>query len=310
MTPEALLAGACAGGCAAGVIGVVVGWRGTPEQVRPVRSRRVRPALTEAQRRRKRIRWAGSAIAGVAVWWLSGWLLAVPLVMLAVLGWPWLMAPTRVDHTGIDRLEALAEWTRRIADLVELGAGLENAIITSRAKCPDAIQSEVSDLVSRLQAHTHTTVALKAFADQFADATSDKIASALILRADDRGPGLAEALKKFANTVRDEVRQRRGIEADRASARLAVRWITYLILVLGAGMALNRDYSEPYASVAGQLVLAVLAAAFIGVLVWMRSVTGYKPTPRFLTDDKRSAVKVRAAEPAAGVPAQAAGEAR
>jgi hypothetical protein len=201
------------------------------------------------------------------------------------------MAPTRSDVRGIERLDALAEWTRRIADLVELGAGLENAMITSRATCPAAIDAEVGDLVARLQARWQPDDALRKFADEFGDATADKIAAALILRARDRGPGLATALKDFAQTVREEVRQRRGIEADRASARAAVRWITYIILAMVALMGLNRDYSAPYGTVLGEIVLAVLSAGFIGVLLWMRTITSYKATPRFLEPDKRSAVK-------------------
>lgn len=293
MTPEALLAGTCAAGVAVGIVGLAAGIRGHVPTARPSRWRRRSPrTLTGRQRRVQRIRWGASASVGVVVWLVSGWVLAVPLVMLAVLGWPWLMAPARADHSKIERLEALAEWTTRVAARLEFGAGLENAIIRSREGCPKPIESEVDDLVSRLQAHAPATEALRMFAAAFADATADKIAAALILRADSSGPGLADALKKFASSVRDEVRQRRRIEADRASARLAVRWITYLILALGVGMAFNRDYSSPYASVLGQLVLAALSACFIGVLLWMRSITAYKAAPRFLAPDKRSAVKL------------------
>jgi hypothetical protein len=287
---DVLVAGLCSGGVALGLIGVAVGVRGQVPAERPGRVRRARPPVSHAARRALRIRRTVAVVVGIAAWFLTGWVLALPLVVLAVLGWPWLMAPTRSDLTGIDRLDALADWTRRLADLVELGAGLETAIITSRATCPAAIEPEVADLVARLQARWQPDDALRAFADAFADATADKIAAALILRAKDRGPGLALALKDFSSTVREEVRQRRGIEADRASSRAAVRWITYIILVMGLLMGLNTDYSSAYSTVLGQIALAVLAAGFIGVLIWMRSITSYKASPRFLVPDSRSAV--------------------
>nr|WP_237534380.1 type II secretion system F family protein [Streptomyces sp. SID3343] len=280
------------------MIGVVAGVRGRVPVERPGRARRTRPPVSHAVRRARRVRRGVAAVVGVAAWFFTGWVLALPLVVLAVLGWPWLMAPTRSDLTGIDRLDALADWTRRLADLVELGAGLETAIITSRATCPAAIEPEVADLVARLQARWQPDDALRAFADVFADATSDKIAAALILRAKDRGPGLATALKDFSSTVREEVRQRRGIEADRASSRAAVRWITYIILTMAALMGLNRDYSSAYGTFLGQVALAVLAAGFIGVLMWMRSITSYRATPRFLVPDARSAVTMATPRPA------------
>jgi Flp pilus assembly protein TadB len=236
------------------------------------------------------VRRGAAAVAGIAAWLATGWVIAVIAVPLAILGWPWLMAPTRTDHTLTDRLDALAEWTRRVADMVELGAGLENAIISSRATCPAAIEPQVSDLVSCLQSGWSPADALYAFADRFGDATSDKIAAALILRAEDRGPGLARALKDFAATVRDEVRQRRSIAADRTGARVAVRWITYITLGMGGAMALNPSYAEPYSTPAGQIGLVVISAGFVGIMRWMRTVAADRPTPRFLAPDPRSAV--------------------
>ncbi|MFE5327259.1 type II secretion system F family protein [Embleya sp. NPDC056575] len=303
MDAQALWAGVCTAVVTAGLVLLWWGWRGTDVDAppRPGRTRRVRPPLSPAAVRARNVRRVVAAVAGVAAWLVTGWLVAVVLVPVAVLGWPWLMAPTRADYTGIDRLDALAEWTRRLADLVELGAGLENAILTSRGTCPAPIEAEVGDLVSRLQAQWRPADALYRFADAFRDATADKIAAALILRADDRGPGLAVALRDFATTVREEVRQRRSIEADRASARATVRWITYLTVAMGGLMAFNRDYAKPYASAIGQTSLIVLMACFTGVLLWMRSVTAYKPAPRILVHDERSVVTVVApvAEPEA-----------
>ncbi|MFF7249765.1 type II secretion system F family protein [Embleya sp. NPDC008237] len=294
MDAQALWAGVCTAVVTAGLVLLWWGWRGTEGErpPRPGRARRVRAPLSPAAVRARNVRRVAAGVAGIAAWLLTGWLVAVALVPVAVLGRPWLMAPTRADYTGIDRLDALAEWTRRLADLVELGAGLENAILTSRGTCPAPIESEVGDLVSRLQAQWRPADALYRFADAFQDATADKIAAALILRADDRGPGLALALRDFATTVREEVRQRRSIEADRASARATVRWITYLTVAMGGLMAFNRDYAEPYASAVGQTSLVVLMACFTGVLLWMRSVTAYKPAPRILVHDDRSVVTV------------------
>jgi hypothetical protein len=53
------------------------------------------------------------------------------------------------------------------------------------------------------------------------------VAATLILGAHRRGPGLAAVLDDLAGTVAEEVRIRRGIEADRAKPRTTARWVTF-----------------------------------------------------------------------------------
>ncbi|MFF7246164.1 type II secretion system F family protein [Embleya sp. NPDC008237] len=297
---DALLVAVCGCLLVGGLIGLVVGLVGTYDDPTPkppgrleLAVRRMRSGPVSArQRTARRVRLGIGIVVAALVWLFTGFLMAGLLVIVAFTGLPWLLAPTKSDRTVINRLDALAEWTRRIADLIELGAGLENAILTSRATCPEPIVEEVGDLVSRLQSRWRPDEALRAFAADLGDATADKIAAALILRSADRGPGLAMALKDLAGTVREEVRQRRAIEADRAGARIAVRWITYITLgVTALVVVINRSYAEPYGSVAGQLVLLLLAMAYIGTLMWMRSLATDRAKPRFLVADPRSVVK-------------------
>ena len=63
----------------------------------------------------------------------------------------------------------------------------------------------------------------------------------LILGAQRRGPGLAAVLDDLAATVAEEVRIRRGIEADRAKPRTTARWVTILTLAVLGLLALDRD---------------------------------------------------------------------
>ncbi|MFE5326420.1 type II secretion system F family protein [Embleya sp. NPDC056575] len=297
---DALLVAVCGCLLVGGVIGLIVGLVGTYDDPTPKPPGRVESAIrrmrsgpvTARQRTARRIRLSVGVVVAALVWLFTGFLGAGLLVIAGFSGLPWLLAPTRSDHSVIKRLDALAEWTRRIADLIELGAGLENAILTSRATCPEPIVEEVGDLVSRLQSRWRPEEALRAFAADLGDATADKIAAALILRSSDRGPGLAMALKDLATTVREEVRQRRAIEADRAGARMAVRWITYITLgVTSLVVVINRDYAAPYGTALGQMVLLLMAIAYVGTLVWMRSLAADRVKPRFLVADPRSVVK-------------------
>jgi Flp pilus assembly protein TadB len=253
-------------------------WYGAPGTPDPgtVRLRRIQLALT--------------LVLAPLAWLFSGIPVTVLLVPMLVFGLPWLFAATRSDTRQIVRLEALADWTQRLSDVLLLGTGLQQALITSRRTAPVALQQEVEDLAARLQARWRTEDALRLFADALADATADKVLAALLLRAGDSGPGLARALADMAESVRDEVRQRRGIEADRAKHRTTIRWlVAIIVLVIGTG-SFNDRYTAPYHTLIGQVVLAVLAGCFVAVIGWMRSMAAGKTLPRLLESDRRSRV--------------------
>ncbi|MEV7778584.1 type II secretion system F family protein [Kitasatospora sp. NPDC088351] len=229
------------------------------------------------------------ALIGAALAWLfTGIPLTALLVPLAVFGLPWLFDTTRPDTHRIERLEALSEWTQRIADVLLLGVGLNQAIVTSRRTAPAALEEEVGELAARLQARWRPEEALRAFADSIADATADKVLAALLLRAGDSGPGLARALSDMADSVREEVRQRRVIEADRAKHRTTIRWLVGIIVLVVTLGSFNTDYTRPYSSLLGQVVLGVVAALFVAVIAWMRALASHPPVPRLLEADRRS----------------------
>ncbi|MER8182062.1 type II secretion system F family protein [Kitasatospora sp. NPDC094015] len=251
--------------------------------------------------RLRRIQLAVALAAAPAAWLYTGIPLVAVLAVAGVFGLPWLFGATRSDTRRIERLEALAEWTQRLADVLLLGVGLNQAIVTSRRTAPAALEAEVSDLSARLQARWRPEEALRAFGDQLADATADKVLAALLLRAGDSGPGLARALADLAGSVREEVRQRRAIEADRAKHRTTIRWLVGIILFVIVVGSFNTAYTAPYSSALGQVVLAVVALAFVAVIGWMRSLAAHSPLPRILEADRRS----KAGRPAADRPAPA-----
>lgn len=219
-------------------------------------------------------------LAGLLVFAMSGWFIAVLLGPLVAVGLPYVLAPARA--VGIDRLDAMAEWTRSLSGVLTVGMGLEQALIATQRSTPEPIAPEVNRLIVRLRARWGTEAALRAFADDLDDATGDLIAAALILGARRRGAGLATVLEGLAQSVAAEVRVRRQIEADRAKPRATARWITIITLTALALLFLNGEYMAPYGSTLGQLMLAVLLAAFVGALLWLRKVAAGKAMPRFL----------------------------
>ncbi|MGW0751968.1 type II secretion system F family protein [Streptomyces sp. NPDC002587] len=285
-----------------GLVGLVAGIVGTTAPAGPSVAARLRAGRRLAgrdERMARRTRLALGTLAGILLWLVTGVFVAGVLVLLAVVGVPWLLSPTKSAAARIGKLEALGDWTQRLANVLRLGRGLDEALQVSRKGCPEDIAGEVGDLVDRLQVGWRPTDALRLFGDALGDVTADKVVAALVLSAADRGPGLAQALDDLAESVHDEVARRRAIEADRAKPRTTMRWMTIITLgVAGAGLLIP-SYTAPYGTLLGQLVLGVLAAGFVGVLALMRQIADVKPVPRFLVADPRSAV--------AAVPAPAEG---
>ncbi|AYV32216.1 Bacterial type II secretion system protein F domain protein [Streptomyces sp. ADI95-16] len=291
----------CGLAVAGGLVGLVAGIIGTSAPAGPSLAARLRAGRSMASRdaaMARRTRMAAGALVGVVLWLVTGVFIAGALVFLAVVGVPWLLAPTKSAAARIGKLEALGDWTQRLANVLRLGRGLDEALQISRKGCPEDIAGEVGDLVDRLHVGWRPTDALRHFGDALGDVTADKVVAALVLSAADRGPGLAQALDDLAESVHEEVARRRAIEADRAKPRTTMRWMTIITLgVAGAGFLIP-SYTAPYGTLLGQLVLGVLSAGFVGVLALMRQIADVKPVPRFLIADPRSAVT------AAPVPAE------
>jgi Flp pilus assembly protein TadB len=268
---------AVAGGLIAlGLLGVVIGMRPTATP------RRERTAVsTRIPLRRTRVLLLAGGALGLVGWLVTGWILALVIAPVAVIGLPVLLS-TPPAATQIARLEAMEEWTRSLAGVLTVGIGLEQALVATLRSTPAPIADEVHRLVTRLRARWDTEKALRAFADELDDATGDLIAAYLILGARRRGAGLASVLEGLAESVGADVRARRQIEADRANPRATARWVTVISASVLVVLAVSGTYVEPYRTPVGQVLLVLLLSAYVATLVWMRRMAAGKPLPRFL----------------------------
>jgi Flp pilus assembly protein TadB len=274
-----LLLPALAGGLITiGILGIVVGFRPTAE---PPRERHMSGGRVAALTARTRMLLLLGVGLGLLGWAITGWILALVIAPVAVIGFPALLsAPPAANQ--INRLEAMEEWTRSLSGVLTVGIGLEQALVATLRSTPAPINAEVGRLVARLRARWDTETALRVFADELDDATGDLIAANLILGARRRGAGLASVLEGLAESVAADVRARRQVEADRAKPRATARWVTLISTSVLVVLALSGQYVEPYATAIGQVILVVLLSAYVATLIWMRSMATGKPLPRFL----------------------------
>jgi Flp pilus assembly protein TadB len=269
---------ALAGGLVAlGILGVVVGLRPTAIPPREAKAASWRRAPSRSTRA---LLLVGGAL-GLVGWLITGWILALVIAPVAVIGLPILLSAPPAA-TQIARLEAMEEWTRSLSGVLTVGIGLEQALVATLRSTPAPIADEVHRLVTRLRARWDTEKALRAFADDLDDATGDLIAANLILGARRRGAGLASVLEGLAESVGADVRARRQVEADRAKPRATARWVTLISASVLVVLALSGTYVEPYRTPVGQVLLVLLLSAYVATLIWMRRMAAGKPLPRFL----------------------------
>lgn len=261
-----------------GFIMLVLGLMARP--VAPARPRRHNTRGLWASPRTRLLLGVGLG-AGALVAALTGWLIALVVLPLAVAGIPVLLAAPPAQR-AVQRLEAMEEWVRTISGTLGAGVGLEQALLRSLRSTPEPIRPEVTRLAGRLRARWATEDALRVFADDLDDPTGDLIVANLALGARRRGSGLATVLDALAQSVSEDVRARREIESDRAKPRANARLITGITLVVLAFLALSGSYIAPYGTGIGQVLLATYLSAYVGMLIWLRKMADGKAMPRFV----------------------------
>ena len=268
---------------AAGLVGVV--WA-----VRGVRVFPERAGTDSAPSRQWGARQWGALGVGAVVMLLTQW--PVAAIGAAAAAWfvPSMLGGGRAAKERIERAEALAAWTRRMADLLVSGAAssTRQAIAKSAASAPPAIAGELDRLQTRMgpQGVEH---ALRQFGDELADPVGDRIAGVLVLRERNGGPGLVDVLLALAADLDYQVRMLREIEAERAKPRGNMRTILAVTAAALVGMVLfMRSFLSVYSTPIGQVLLLVALAVFAIALRWMRNLAEPPKTVRLLSDPVRA----------------------
>ena len=223
---------------------------------------------------------------GVLVLLVTGWPVAAAAAAGAVLFVPRVLGGGAEARAAIAKSEALADWTRRLADLISSGAAssTRDALRRSMGSVPAPIAAEVGRLVSRMGPHG-IEAALRRFAAEVDDPAADKIAGVLILRERNGGPGLADVLTGLAVDLDDRSRMVREVEAERAKPRANMRTIVTVTGLLIIGMVLFAGtFLSSYATPVGQALLLLVVAVFAIALRWMKRLSDPPATRRVLVD--------------------------
>jgi tight adherence protein B len=254
----------------AGLVGVVAAVRGV--SFLPERS----PSVRSSPRRGATPLFLRALAAGGLVLLVTGWPAAALGAAGGVVLIPKVLGGGKQAKRLIATSEALADWTRRLADLISSGAvgSTRDALRRSLSSVPELIAPAVTNLVTRMGPQG-TETALRQFAREIDEPAAEKIAMVLILRERNGGPGLAEVLTALAADL----------DAERAKPRSNMRTIVVVTLVLVVGMTLfARTFLSGYSTPFGQIALLAVVAIFATSLRWMRRLSDPVKPPRVLFD--------------------------
>ncbi|WP_017623439.1 type II secretion system F family protein [Nocardiopsis chromatogenes] len=265
-----VLSGALLGGGLAGIAYAAVPHTGR------IRERLARlPKATMARRAVLAI----AAGAGAAL--VTGWPVAGVLAAAGAWWLPRLLGPDAASAAEARRAEAVAAWAQQLRDLIAGSAGLHQAIAKSAPIAPQPVRAEVGQLAQRLRAGATVEEAVEAFSTKVDNPTADLVAIALATAEGRHAAELGELLGRLAEASRDRAALLARTSASRARTRSSVRIITAMALLMVTGLLVaNRQYLEPFDTVTGQAVLAVVGATWAAGFAWMARLAAPVAAPR------------------------------
>jgi tight adherence protein B len=224
-------------------------------------------------------------LVGVVVAVLTRWPVAAVMAAAVVFLWPKISGAGSTERAGVAKVEAIAAWTESLRDTAAAASGLEYAIPATLEGAPKLLERPLRNLVHRLGARVPLPEALTLFADEVDDPGADMVVAALSLNARQRAGSLSRVLTSLAASTRAELEVRRKVLNERNSLRRQSQQVAGLLLAFAAGtVVLAPGWVAPYGTPVGQLILAVIAAAYLALMMRLRTLAAPERQPRFLGD--------------------------
>ncbi len=250
--------------------------------LRGLEPRPARPPRTPKPDEQLGVRLGLAVGAGVLVGALTRWPVAALLAGIAAFFIPNLLGAKAAREAQVAKVEGIAGWAEMLRDTLAGAGGLEQSIMATAGVAPLPIRSHVLGLAAQLE-RERLAPALRSFADALNDPTGDLVVAALVLAADKSPKRLGDLLGSLAASARADVNMRLRVDAGRARTRTSVRVVTASTVIFAFLLViLNRGYLDPYDTVLGQGVLAVVGGCFAGAFWWLSRASKEAPVERLL----------------------------
>lgn len=194
--------------------------------------------------------------------------------------------PPRAQRVNVDDqreiVRAIAVWTENLRDAISASSGLEQAISSTAAYAPVAIEAPLQRLVGSMK-YQPAEDCLRDFADALANPTSDFVIAALIVSMKHPTRDFSSLLSHLSDCARAECDLYMRIWVSRARSRTSRRVITVSVIAFSAGLAVfNPNYLRPFATANGFVFLVGICGCFASGLIWLHHISTLPAAQRFL----------------------------
>lgn len=208
--------------------------------------------------------WFGAAaVVGLVTGFASRWpALGLGIAALVLVGRLWQTA-SRERRIYYQTTDAISVWVDMIKDTLVGGGGLSQSIESTASLAPEVIRPHVVRLAAA-QRTLPQTEALRQFGAAMAHPTADLVVLALMVASENQARDLPKLLARTAEQARSRNTAVLQIETERSQLYAEARATVISIGLLGVIITLiAKDFLEPYATFAGQIVLAVVMAIVV-----------------------------------------------
>lgn len=245
------------------------------------------PGQPSHRRRRSKIphamavRLGAGLVGGMVLALLTGWLVWLMIVPMAMAVLPRLLA-TGVDPE-VELLAALDRWVRFLAASLGTGKSVTDAVRLSARVAPPLLARPLGTLTVRLDERWAPREALRAMADELDSSQADAVIAALILACERGGVGVTASMDELSEVLQRRLLVLREIGAERAKPRIVTRQVSIVMgVVITVALLAGRDFFAPYGTAVGQLILAVLIGGYLASLAMLRRLSTGRRRTRIL----------------------------
>lgn len=223
--------------------------------------------------------WAIAAfLAGVAVWAYSGWPVAGFWSVAGTLSIPFLRSGGTDADSEIEFVEAIATWSEQIRDTMAASSGLQQALVTTAARAPSAIEGPLLRFASRAP-RGDLSGALRQLGADLDHPSADMVVAGLLSATDLDAGRLVPLLTRLASSIRDEAQMRVRVEVGRARVRTSMHIVGFFgCLTAAMLLVVSSDLLSGYNSLAGQLWL-IFVGGIVVLAVWSSRRLAELPQP-------------------------------
>ena len=269
---------------ALGILVLALGCRRVPKRSGPrlqkFRSKSMRRELSNISTEHMVALGLAGAL-GFGAYVATGWPVAALVGAAAGALAPKMYLAPKQRQAAADEIEAYAQWTDQLRDLVAASGSIYEAVQMSAPSSPPTLRPHVTQMVS-LAATVGLRPAMSWFAAQMESPYADRLMLGMAI-AWESGSRVTESFDSTAKAMRAEVEARRRNEVSTARTWTQVLAILGITVVSVVGMfTLNRGFFDPFGTPLGQMILLVVGVLIFGNVLWVLKLAGKDSSVRLL----------------------------